>query len=231
MKLVFFVLFWYHLVDGGWGSDYCSINDCSPRTFLVQMSSPSVSINGDVESLEKSVIDETELVNKCWKYSWKGPVNDNTNKSTSCDTSPDSETHPCFEPIVWTNGTNKDNQPDLADLQEKCKQGQTIQHKTCIPFCTKNDDVCVKMTYYNRDSEHTIQETVSFCGKGQIETDGNKAIKSGCYTQSNTEEGLDVEACFCDTDGCNGSISVLAQVNNLFIILLYCCLLLLLLSL
>ena len=61
----------------------------SPRTFLVQMSSPSVSINGDVESLEKSVIDETELVNKCWKYSWKGPVNDNTNKSTSCDTSPD----------------------------------------------------------------------------------------------------------------------------------------------
>ena len=40
-----------------------------------------------------------------------------------------SETHPCFEPIVWTNGTNKDNQPDLADLQEKCKQGQTIQHK------------------------------------------------------------------------------------------------------
>ena len=53
------------------------------------MSSPSVSTNGDVESLEKSVIDETELVNKCWKYTWKGPVNDNTNQSTSCDTSPD----------------------------------------------------------------------------------------------------------------------------------------------
>ena len=34
-----------------------------------------------------------------------------------------------FLPIVWTNGTNKANQPDLADLQTKCKQGQTIEHK------------------------------------------------------------------------------------------------------
>ena len=83
-----------------WASLFCallgqnSLNNklvfySSPRTFLVQMSSPSVSTNGDVESLEKSVIDETELVNKCWEYTWKGPVNDNTNKSTSCDTSPD----------------------------------------------------------------------------------------------------------------------------------------------
>ena len=54
---------------------------------------------GNIEALEPYVVDETELENKCWKYTWMGPVNDNTNKSTVCDNSPDFESIPCFEPI------------------------------------------------------------------------------------------------------------------------------------
>ena len=40
---------------------------------------------------------------------------------------------------------------------------------------------------------------MSFCGKGQITNEGNNAIKSGCFFQPNHDEGIDVEACFCDS--------------------------------
>ena len=70
----------------------------SPRTFVVKMSS-DFKAGGNIEALEPYVVDETELENKCWKYTWMGPVNDNTNKSTVCDNSPDFESIPCFEPI------------------------------------------------------------------------------------------------------------------------------------
>ena len=44
-----------------------------------------------------------------------------------------------------------------------------------------------------------LYKTVSFCGKGQITNEGNDAIKSGCFKQPNHDEGIDVEACFCDS--------------------------------
>lgn len=70
----------------------------SPRSFIVKMSS-DFKAGGNIEALEPYVVDETELENKCWKYTWMGPVNDNTNQSTVCDNSPDFESIPCFEPI------------------------------------------------------------------------------------------------------------------------------------
>ena len=108
------------------------------------MSPPSPNSGLDNQALEGPEITERELENKCWKYTWMGPVNDNTNRSTSCDNSPENENTPCFEPIVWTNGTNKFNQPDLADLNEKCKQGQTIQHKVKILVMSRIIKVCLE---------------------------------------------------------------------------------------
>ncbi len=69
------------------------------------------------------------------------------------------------------------------------------------------------MTYYNRDVDRTIQKTVAFCGKGVMTTSDNKQINEGCHMQVNNEDGLDVEACFCNTDGCNSSN--LAKINLL----------------
>ena len=98
-----------------------------------------------------------------------------------------------------------------------------------VPHDSKSDLPLVYIENCNLETENIylkllfIHKTVSFCGKGQLTSEGNKAIKSGCYTQGNHQEGLDVEACFCEADGCNGSIPVVSQLpNNLFIILLYC---------
>ena len=78
----------------------------------------------------------------------------------------------------------------------------------CSPFCVKNEDVCIKMTYFNRDKERTIHKTVSFCGKGQMTTNDNQLIKSGCYSQENAEDGLDVEVCFCNEPECNSTVKM-----------------------
>ena len=71
---------------------------------------------------------EMAMENRCWQYTWLGPVDDKTNKTTACDTSPEYEHIPCFEPIVWTNGTYSHNMPDLSDLWTKCLQGQSVQN-------------------------------------------------------------------------------------------------------
>ena len=92
--------------------------------------------------------------------------------------------------------------------------------QVCTPFCTKNDNVCVKMTYYQRDVEKTKVKTVSFCGKGTLTSDDNEAVKSGCYTQENNQDGLDVEACFCDNDACNGALPSGLKVNYVFQLIL-----------
>lgn len=105
-------------------SDYCLKNDCSPRTFEVKIKK---SKNFDyTETLQE--VEENELKDRCWQFTWLGPIDDRTNKTTSCDTSPENANVPCFEPIVWTNGTYKMNQPNTTDLAEKCKAGQTLQN-------------------------------------------------------------------------------------------------------
>ena len=84
----------------------------------------------------------------------------------------------------------------------------------------KNEDVCIKMTYFNRDKERTIHKTVSFCGKGQMTTNDNQLIKNGCYSQENTEDGLDVEACFCNEPECNSTVKMQASHYKTLIFLL-----------
>ena len=74
----------------------------SPRSFHVRYSS-DFKAGGNIESLDPYVVDETELENKCWKYTWMGPVNDNTNTTQVCDNSPDFDSIPCFEPIGKLN--------------------------------------------------------------------------------------------------------------------------------
>ena len=102
-------------------SDYCSKHDCSPKTYQVKYTSLK-------EALNDEALEESELENKCFQYTWLGAVNDKTNTTTACDISPDTEHVPCFEPIVWTNGTYKFNEPNLSDLRTKCLQGQTVQN-------------------------------------------------------------------------------------------------------
>lgn len=103
-------------------SDYCSKHDCSPRTYKVKKSQR--------EYYPLLVEDEEEDVvnNQCWQYTWLGAVDETTNKTSSCSKSPEFEDIPCFEPIVWTNGTNKHNQPDLSDLEKKCEDGLSVQN-------------------------------------------------------------------------------------------------------
>ncbi len=61
----------------------------------------------------------------CYKYSWKGPVTDQTNSSESCATL-DAWDIPCQEPIVWTEGSNAMNGPDPEELEQACEDGLTI---------------------------------------------------------------------------------------------------------
>ena len=70
--------------------------------------------------------------NKCWKYTWMGPRNEKTNTTQGCYTTPENEHQPCYEPLVWTNGTNKHNQPNLTELWDKCLQGGTESHTVSI---------------------------------------------------------------------------------------------------
>ena len=80
------------------------------------------------------------------------------------------------------------------------------------------------MTYRNRDKERTVFRTVSFCGQARdTYQSGNTALKSGCYTEEN-QDGMDVEACFCDSDMCNAGRPLVTS-NQVFLISLlvtYC---------
>ena len=70
------------------------------------------------------------LIKRCWQYTWRGPVNERTNTTgQGCSNEANQKHVPCFEPIVWTNGTNKHNQPNLDDLKEKCENGDTLDNK------------------------------------------------------------------------------------------------------
>ena len=53
-------------------------------------------------------------------------MNDKTNQTDQgCSSDPD-QAFPCFEPIVWTNGTYKHNMPNLTELEDKCAMGETL---------------------------------------------------------------------------------------------------------
>ena len=70
------------------------------------------------------------MIKRCWQYTWRGPVNERTNTTgQGCSNEANQKHVPCFEPIVWTNGTNKHNQPNLDDLKEKCENGDTLDNK------------------------------------------------------------------------------------------------------
>ena len=105
-------------------SDYCSVHSCSPRTFEVKVSKPALSY---LAQAPLEVIEENEMSNKCWQYTWLGPVSDNDTitDTTRCENTLDASL-PCFGPIVWTDGPYKHNQPDLEELKEKCLSGDTI---------------------------------------------------------------------------------------------------------
>ena len=94
----------------------------------------------------------------CYRFTWVGPeVDDKANKTTSCPEwlaahDRDSESWPCFEPLVYTQrGPNSQNEPDVDILEEKCNTEGNSNHQQCVPFCelTQNN-VCITMTYYSR---------------------------------------------------------------------------------
>ena len=110
--------------------DYCDKHDCSPKTFVRKMSWKKDE-NG-VAMAEPKIQEEQLLENKCWKYTWMGPENENTNKSQPCPQGPDYEDQACFPPLVWTTGPNKHNQPNTTELLEKCSAGQTEENTVSI---------------------------------------------------------------------------------------------------
>ena len=155
---------------------------------------------------------------QCYKFTWVGAVNGKVN-DTNCNAITRHKDVPCYSPLVWTDGTNSHNQPDIDAIVNQCKTGQTVSGEKCDPFCTKNDDVCIKMTYYQRDRENTIVNVSSFCGKGVESTDEGAAIKDSCHIQKNVDNtGKDLEVCFCDTGLCNLGFSV--HNINLFLIIM-----------
>lgn len=157
------------------------------------------------DTIDGSVVEEAEQEIKCYQYTWLGAVEEDTNKTISCDSKYEHMNIPCYEPLVWTEDPNRQNQPNLTLLKDRCETGN-LQGKVCVPFCSKNDDdVCIKVTYYNRDDEHTPTNTTSFCGKGIDITDDGEAIKDGCITELNVD-GQDVEVCFCNTPFCNSAV-------------------------
>lgn len=154
-------------------------------------------------------ISREEEIIQCYEFSWMGPEGDDTNKTEGCARL-ELAGRPCFEPLVWTTGEYKNNGPNTTIIEEKCKQGQTLSGGTCNPLCTKNEDSCVKMTYFKNDDEHTVEYFSSFCGKGFLLSDDGSLIENSCHIQKN-DAGYDVEVCFCDTDRCNSARSLLVD--------------------
>ena len=154
---------------------------------------------------------------RCWEYTWVGPVDESIN-ATRCSTLQGKDKdRPCFEPLVWTNQSH--NQPNLEQLEEYCKTANTVTGTNCDPFCTKNDDVCIKMTYFTRDGSGTATYTSSFCGKGIETTADGRALKDTCHYQENVDDsGEDLEVCFCDTDTCNGSVKIGHSIVRILIL-------------
>ena len=138
----------------------------------------------------------------CYEYTWKGPWNDKFNESdqSTCG-SLNQKGMPCFHPFVWTYGEFKNNQPLPEVIEAQCKLGD-IHGNVCDPTCMKNENTCIKMTYFVRGSD-SIANATSFCGKA-MDTNNGKAMTSGCYKEKN-KDGFDVEVCFCDLHLCNQS--------------------------
>ncbi|XP_059091402.1 uncharacterized protein LOC131886948 [Tigriopus californicus] len=148
-------------------------------------------------------ISREEETIQCYKFSWMGPEGDDTNKTEGCARL-EQAGRPCFEPLVWTTGVNKNNGPNTTIIEEKCQQGNTLTGGVCNPLCIKNEDSCVKMTYFKNDDDRTIEYFSSFCGKGFLLSDDGSLLENSCHTQKN-DGGYDVEVCFCDTDRCNSA--------------------------
>jgi hypothetical protein len=179
-------------------------SDDSARTFRVTRDSADGSVQNRVE----------ETVIHCYHYTWMGPVGDVTNVTESCGTR---ELYgvPCFEPLVWTDGQYKANGPNTTQIENKCAQGQTVDGKVCQPLCVKNEDVCVKVTYFRRDEHHTVENYTSFCGQGIKTTSNGAALKNSCHIEKGVG-GYDKEVCFCNKDRCNGAVS--ARLSGLFLV-------------
>lgn len=192
-------------------------------TALAAVSSPPLSLGDPSRPLERRrvVVAEDEPVTRvakvmgpyskarCFQYTWMGPENELTNTTTSCGNL-NQKGIPCFTPFVWTSGPNSGNQPETADIVAFC-QGQPGNNNgtggtvaSCDPFCAKNDDVCIKVTHFLRDSARTVVNTTSFCGKGIDKTNSGASIKNSCFLEKNKGgSGVDMEACFCNNDLCN----------------------------
>ena len=158
------------------------------------------------EGREADPVEKEEVELQCYEYTWMGPEGDDTNTTQGC-AKLELDGRPCFEPLVFTSGPNRNNGPNLTELTELCN-----------PKCTKNEDSCVKMTYFKRDGEKTVEFYSSFCGKGIMLSKKGAAIQNSCHMQRNLD-GYDVEACFCDGDLCNGS-DVRAKFSWAFVLFL-----------
>ncbi|TRY70486.1 hypothetical protein TCAL_05416, partial [Tigriopus californicus] len=144
----------------------------------------------------------------CYQFTWVGPIEEDYNKTKSCeqvelnDAIPGS---PCFEPLVWTIGPNRMNGPDLEELERLCREEGNSDGRPCFPFCRKDDgDSCVTMTYTQRDVYKTIRYQSHFCGRGVDPSNQFKALEDSCHVQYSRDD-FDVSACFCQTHKCNGS--------------------------
>nr|XP_040579566.1 uncharacterized protein LOC121128062 [Lepeophtheirus salmonis] len=104
------------------------------------------------------------------------------------------EEEPCFEPLVYTIGKDNENGPNTTIIEEICESTGE-----CNPLCEiSGTDMCIKLVYY-KSSEGGVDSSHSFCGtvKGVLPIEG-------CHYQK-MKDGMDVQACFCSTDRCNGS--------------------------
>lgn len=143
---------------------------------------------------------------RCYQFTWVGAENDDMNTTTCGTLVKKGAATPCFEPLVYTKGVHFRKQPVIQEVVDACEKADTLNGNKCNPYCTKADDICIKMTYFMRDGSGLATNATWFCGQGVETTSDGQPIKNACHYQENVGgSGYDLEACFCDNDRCNGA--------------------------
>jgi len=144
--------------------------------------------------------------NDCWQFTWVGPVDESvqTQPRTCNDIAPEDI---CNEPLIFTNGTNPNNQPDMTQVAAMC--GGSQGNYTCT--CTRRGgQSCVKYTKFLQGTDTAVY-TSSFCGTGVENSNfGTVPINNNRCPKTAGPLGYEIEACFCQDSLCNAASTMSA---------------------
>jgi len=171
------------------------------------------SVRSEITSYRDVRTNETLGENECWRFTWVGPYDEDEDSGKVCaDFFPEDL---CFPPLVFTNDTTGNGEPDLAALDEECNRlGQDCKCKR------ESSEVCVKYTKLSKDGVAVYYS--SFCGSGVNKNNfGTDPVDSGCHRDKTSDVANNREVCFCQGPMCNESSVIKIKIDLLLVALLF----------